>query len=68
MSEDSNLKSAWDILNTNIKMLKSRVKEQEKIIDKLRSDLAKEKQVNANTGWVEHDDKSLHHTNNSPSQ
>jgi|TARA_R100001460_G_scaffold26408_2_gene53375 ppGpp synthetase/RelA/SpoT-type nucleotidyltranferase len=59
MSEDSNLKSAWDILNTNIKMLKSRVKEQEKIIDKLRSDLAKEKQVNANTGWVEHDDKSL---------
>ena len=34
-------------------------KEQEKIIDKLRSDLAKEKQVNANTGWVEHDDKSL---------
>ena len=59
MSEDTNLKSAWDILNTNIKMLKSRVKEQEKIIDKLRSDLAKEKQVNANTGWVEHDDKSL---------
>jgi len=59
MSEDSNLKSAWDILNTNIKMLKSRVKEQEKIIDKLRNDLAKEKQVNANTGWVEHDDKSL---------
>ena len=59
MSEDSNLKSAWDILNTNIKMLKARVKEQEKIIDTLRSDLAKEKQVNANTGWVEHDDKSL---------
>ena len=59
MSEDSNLKSAWDILNTNIKMLKSRVKEQEKIIDNLRSDLAKEKQANANTGWVEHDDKSL---------
>jgi len=59
MSEDTNLKSAWDILNTNIKMLKARVKEQEKIIDTLRSDLAKEKQVNANTGWVEHDDKSL---------
>ena len=59
MSEDSNLKSAWDILNTNIKMLKSRVKEQEKIIDNLRSDLAKEKQINANTGWVEHNDKSL---------
>jgi hypothetical protein len=59
MSEDNNLKSAWDILNTNIKMLKSRVKEQEKIIDNLRSDLAKEKQTNANTGWVEHNDKSL---------
>ena len=59
MSEDTNLKSAWDILNTNIKMLKARVKEQEKIIDTLRSDLAKEKQTNANTGWVEHDDKSL---------
>jgi hypothetical protein len=59
MSEDTNLKSAWDILNTNVKMLKARVKEQEKIIDTLRSDLAKEKQTNANTGWVEHDDKSL---------
>jgi len=59
MSEDNNLKSAWDILNTNIKMLKARIKEQEKIIDNLRSDLAKEKQINANTGWVEHNDKSL---------
>lgn len=59
MSEDTNLKSAWDILNTNVKYLKARVKEQEKIIDTLRSDLAKEKQTNANTGWVEHDDKSL---------
>ena len=59
MSEDSNLKSAWDILNTNIKILKSRVKKQEDIIDELRKELAKEKQVNANTGWVEHDDKSL---------
>ena len=59
MTEDNNLKSAWDILNANVKMLKARVKEQEKIIDNLRSDLAKEKQTNANTGWVEHDDKSL---------
>ncbi len=59
MSEDTNLKSAWDILNTNVKMLKARIKEQEKIIDNLRNDLAKEKQTNANTGWVEHDDKSL---------
>jgi len=59
MSEDTNLKSAWDILNTNVKMLKARIKEQEKIIDNLRNDLAKEKQTNANIGWVEHDDKSL---------
>ncbi len=59
MPEDSNLKSAWDILNTNIKMLKARIKEQEKLIDDLRKELAKEKQTNANTGWVEHDDKSL---------
>ena len=29
MSEDTNLKSAWDILNTNVKMLKARIKEQE---------------------------------------
>ena len=59
MTEDNNLKSAWDILNANVKMLKARVKEQEKIIDNLRSDLAKERRTNANTGWVEHDDKSL---------
>ena len=59
MPKDSNLKSANSILNTNVKMLKARIKEQEKIIDNLRSDLAKEKQTNANTGWVEHDDKSL---------
>jgi len=59
MPKDSNLKSANSILNTNVKILKARIKEQEKIIDNLRSDLAKEKQTNANTGWVEHDDKSL---------
>ena len=56
---EKKLKSAWDILNSNVKMLKSRVKEQENIIDELRKELAKEKQTNANTGWVEHDDKSL---------
>ena len=59
MSENSNLKSAWDILNTNIKYLKARIKEQEKLIDDLRKELSKEKQTNANTGWVEHDDKNL---------
>jgi|TARA_R110002050_G_scaffold159147_1_gene288529 archaellum component FlaC len=56
---EKKLKSAWDILNSNVKMLKSRVKEQENIIDELRKELAKEKQIKANTGWVEHDDKSL---------
>ena len=43
----------------HITKLKSRVEEQEKIMDELRKELAKEKQTNANTGWVEHDDKSL---------
>tara|TARA_R100000908_G_scaffold17430_1_gene6643 strand:- start:171 stop:347 length:177 start_codon:yes stop_codon:yes gene_type:complete len=56
---EKKLKSAWEILNSNVKMLKSRVKEQENIIDELRKELAKEKQVNANTGWVEHNDESL---------
>ena len=56
---EKKLKSAWDILNSNVKMLKSRVKEQENIIDELRKELAKEKQINANTGWVEHNDESL---------
>ena len=56
---EKKLKSAWDILNSIVKMLKSRVKEQENIIDELRKELAKEKQIKANTGWVEHDDKSL---------
>ena len=56
---EKKLKSAWDILNSNVKMLKSRIKEQENIIDELRKELAKEKQVNANTGWVEHNDESL---------
>jgi prefoldin subunit 5 len=56
---EKKLKSAWEILNSNVKMLKSRIKEQENIIDELRKELAKEKQVNANTGWVEHNDESL---------
>jgi hypothetical protein len=59
MPEDTNSKSAWDILNTNVKMLKARIKEQEKLIDDLRKELAKEKQTNANTGWVEYDDKNI---------
>ena len=59
MPEDTNSKSAWDILNTNVKMLKARTKEQEKLIDDLRKELAKEKQTNANTGWVEYDDKNI---------
>ena len=59
MTEDINSKSAWDILTTNVKMLKARIKEQEKLIDDLRKELAKEKQTNANTGWVEYDDKNI---------
>ena len=59
MPKDSNLKSANSILNTNVKMLKARIKEQEKLIDDLRKELAKEKQTNANTGWVEYDDKNI---------
>ena len=59
MSEDSNLKSAWDILNTNIKLLKKRIEEQENMIDELRKQLARERQASANTEWVEHYDKSL---------
>ena len=59
MTEQKGLKSAWEILNTNIKTLRKRVEEQEKTIDSLRKELAKEKQTNYNTGWVEHDDKNL---------
>lgn len=59
MPKDSNLKSANSILNTNVKILKARIKEQAKLIDDLRKELAKEKQTNANTGWVEYDDKNI---------
>jgi|14BtaG_2_1085337.scaffolds.fasta_scaffold74569_2 chromosome segregation ATPase len=47
------------LLRSHINKLKGRVEELEKIIDSLRSELAKEKQSNSNTQWVEHDDKSL---------
>ena len=47
------------LLRSHINKLKNRVGELEKIIDSLRSELAKEKQSNSNTQWVEHDDKSL---------
>ena len=47
------------LLRRHINKLKNRVKELEKIIDNLRAELAKEKQSNSNTQWVEQDDKSL---------
>ena len=47
------------LLRSHINKLKNRVEELEKIIDSLRAELAKEKQNNSNTQWVEHDDKSL---------
>ena len=47
------------LLRSHINKLKSRVEELEKIIDNLRIELAKEKQSNSNTQWVEQDDKSL---------
>jgi len=47
------------LLRSHINKLKGRVEELEKIIDNLRAELAKEKQSNSNTQWVEQDDKSL---------
>ena len=47
------------LLRSHINKLKGRVKELEKIIDSLRAELAKEKQGNSNTQWVEQDDKSI---------
>jgi len=47
------------LLRSHINKLKGRVEELEKIIDSLRAELAKEKQSNSNTQWVEQDDKSL---------
>jgi len=47
------------LLRRHINKLKGRVEELEKIIDNLRSELAKEKQNNSNTQWVEHDGKSI---------
>jgi len=47
------------LLRSHINKLKNRVEELEKIIDSLRAELAKEKQNNSNTQWVEHDGKSI---------
>ena len=47
------------LLRSHINKLKNRVGELEKIIDSLRAELAKEKQSNSKTQWVEYDDKSL---------
>ena len=47
------------LLRRHINKLKGRVGELEKIIDSLRAELAKEKQNNSNTQWVEHDGKSI---------
>ena len=47
------------LLRSHINKLKSRIEELEKIIDSLRAELAKEKQSNSNTQWVEHDGKSI---------
>ncbi len=58
MSEKQ-LQSAWETLNTHVKQLKGIVREQENTIKELREELAKAKQTEANTKWVEHDDKSL---------
>ena len=56
---DKQLQSAWETLNTNVKQMKGRVREQENIIKELREEVAQLKQADANTKWVEHDDKSL---------
>lgn len=56
---DKQLQSAWETLNTHVKQLKGRVREQENIIKELREEVARLKQSDANTKWVEHDDKSL---------
>jgi predicted RNase H-like nuclease (RuvC/YqgF family) len=56
---DKQLQSAWETLNTHVKQLKGRVREQENIIKGLREEVARLKQSDANTKWVEHDDKSL---------
>ncbi len=56
---DKQLQSAWETLNTHVKQLKGRVREQENIIKELREEVARLKPADANTKWVEHDDKSL---------
>ena len=59
MTEKKELNTTWDILNSNIKTLKNRIREQGKIKADLRKELEKAQQIEANTGWVEHDGKSL---------
>ena len=54
---DKQLQSAWETLNTHVKQLKAIVREQENTIKKLRQDLAKAKQTESNTKWVEHDNR-----------
>ena len=56
---DKQLQSAWETLNTHVKQLKGRIREQENTIKQLREELSKAKQVEANTKWVEHDDKGV---------
>ena len=54
---DKQLQSAWETLNAHVKILKARVREKEKIIKELRNELAKAKQTESNTKWVEHDNR-----------
>ena len=56
---DKQLQSAWETLNTHVKQLKGRIREQENTIKQLREELSKAKQTEANTKWVEHDDKGV---------
>ena len=56
---DKQLQSAWETLNTHVKQLKGRIRAQENTIKQLREELSKAKQVEANTKWVEHDDKGV---------
>ena len=49
---DKQLQSAWETLNTHVKQLKGRIREQENTIKQLREELSKAKQVEANTKWV----------------
>ncbi len=54
---DKQLQSVYETLNSHIKILKARVREKEKTIKELRNELAKAKQTESNTKWVEHDNR-----------